>query len=309
MAGQLEKSILATVAYFDVFDYPLTTFELARLLLARSQGQHSLADVQKTLDEGLLLQRAIRRAHGFCCARGRESLRARRHSRFLFAQEKYKQASWVMRALAAMPYVRALFVCNSLALENTAEASDVDLVVITEQGGVWWARLFCLLFLSLLGRRPGLRSRKAKICLSVFVDEARLNLAHLRMGENDIDFAYWVANFYPIYDASDVYERLWAANRAWLLRTLPNARPIIAHPLRVIQNRRMASRALEPLLAPFSAAARAIQQWKFPAAIRDVANRDTRVRIEDGLLKFHVTDRRVEHLESFVKRYEALLAL
>ena len=309
MASQLEKSILATVAYFDVFDYPLTLLELRRMLLGRHDVQHTLEDIQDVLAQSPLLSKAVREKNGFLYARGREENVRERRTRFLVSREKFERSRFALRLLSRMPFVRGLFVCNSLALENATPKSDVDVAVVAKTGGAWWARLFCLLLLSALRRRPGQPGNKPKICLSFFVDEAHLDAAALRMSENDIDFAYWVANFYPVYDAGNCYERFWAANQPWLLNVLPNARPIIPHPSRVMRHKPFFRMAGELLLAPLGACARAIQEKKFPAAIRELANRDTRVRVEEGVLKFHVNDRRIAHMELFVTRYESLLSL
>ncbi|OJI06783.1 hypothetical protein BK004_02325 [bacterium CG10_46_32] len=309
MADQLEKSIVATIAYFDVFEYPVSLLELHRLLLGRRTAPSVLVELNRALQEGRLLAKAIRRKDAFFYSRGRERLVDTRHTRFLAAEEKYKQSRRLIRLLSYVPFVRGLFVCNSMALLNAIKTSDIDLVVITKPKGTWWARLFCLLVLSALRRRPGQPGGTPKICLSMFIDEDHLNIGNLRMGENDIDFAYWVANFYPIYSAREVYQRFWAANATWLSSTVPNVYPVIPHPSRVVQHREILRPFVERLLAPFTAFARDIQWKKFPSAIRDLANRDTRVRVEEGILKFHTNDRRVEHLESFIKRYEALLSL
>ncbi|MBI2051022.1 MAG: hypothetical protein HYT31_04445 [Parcubacteria group bacterium] len=309
MARQLEKSILATIAYFDVFDYPLTLLELRRLLLGRTKVSYALSDIQRVLDEGALLQKAVRRKNGFFYVRGRDANVSERRGRFLISQEKHKGSRFVLHLLSYMPFVRALFICNSLALENTTHQSDVDVVVVAKTGGVWWARLFSLVLLSLLRRRPGQAGGRPKICLSFFIDEAHLDVRTLRMSGNDIDFAYWIAHFYPIYDTGNAYLRFWAANYPWLSEVLPNARPIVPHPERVMRHGILLRPLFEALLAPFSPLARAIQEKRFPPAIKEIANHDTRVRIGDGVLKFHTNDRRVAHMESFIKRYEALLSL
>jgi len=309
MAGSFEKSILATIAYFDVFDYPLTLLELRRLFLGRLNAPRALLDIRNALERDALLLKAVREKNGFWHVRGRGGNCAVRRARFLVSQEKYKQSRGILRLLSAMPFVRCLLVCNSLALENTTQQSDVDVAVITRAGGAWWARLFCITLLALARRRPGQASERPKICLSFFVDEAHLDAARLRMSGNDIDFAYWIANFYPVYDAGGYYRKLWDANYSWLVDVLPNVQPIVPHPGRTMCRRPILRPLFELALAPFSPIARAIQEKKFPPAIIDLANRDTRVRVEDGVLKFHTNDRRIEHLEAFVRRYEALLAL
>jgi hypothetical protein len=65
---------------------------------------------------------------------------------------------------------------------------------------------------------------------------------------------------------------------------------------------------LEIVLLPFSKIVENFQKAKFPNAIKELVNTDTRVVVSDGILKFHVNDRRIEHLEEFIKKYESALS-
>ncbi|MDZ4221558.1 MAG: hypothetical protein U1C18_01650, partial [Patescibacteria group bacterium] len=61
MDPKLEKSILATIAYFDVFEYPLTLTELSRLLLgAGPRPRLGPEDIWRALEKSPLLAKAIR---------------------------------------------------------------------------------------------------------------------------------------------------------------------------------------------------------------------------------------------------------
>ena len=128
------------------------------------------------------------------------------------------------------------------------------------------------------------------------------------MFKRDIDFMYWVANFYPIYDSQGLYKKFYEANEYWLQKNLINIKPIIPHPNRVTIAQPFIRSLIEFLLGPFSILASIIQRAKFPKQIKELINQDTRVRVDNGLLKFHVNDRRIEHLEMFIKKYEKVVA-
>jgi hypothetical protein len=50
------------------------------------------------------------------------------------------------------------------------------------------------------------------------------------------------------------------------------------------------------------------QLKKLPKKIMLLANKDTRVRVQDGLIKMHVNDRRIEHLQEFIQKYDKALS-
>ena len=311
MLQQLEKSILGAIVYFDIFDYPLTLIEIYRFLLNLSDSSDrpdaSLNDVRNSLEHAQILKEKVHFKNGFFYLKGRSRILNIRHERYIIAKQKFDNALEVLDILKRVPFVRAIFVCNSLACNNARKDSDIDLIVIAKRNGIWWARLFCLLLLSVMGVRPGYKNIKDKICLSVFVDENNLDFSGLRMGKRDIDFMYWVSNFYPVYDSFGLYRQFYAANKEWLQKNLVNIQQCAPHPERVVKAKPLARVVLEIILRPFSTLASAIQKAKFPSQIRDIMNQDTRVRVEPGLLKFHVNDRRIEHLEKFVKKYERVM--
>ncbi len=313
MITPLEQSILGALVYFDIFEYPLTLLEIQRYLLrvglpAESAGankQYTLSQINQALSTSAVLVKAARFKNGFYYLRGREANLRTRAERYGLAAAKYRRVKKVARLLSYLPFVRLIVVCNSLSISAGRQASDIDLFVVARAGGVWWARLFALAILKLLRSRPGQNGIKDKICLSFFVDEARLNLAPVRLGEWDVYLAYWLAALYPVYEAGDWYGRLWRAND-WLGAFLPQARPVLAHWRRYFVRRALVRPALETGLAPFTGLVSSLQQRLFPAAIKNMANIDSRVRVEPGILKFHTNDRRLDYNQEFSKRFKAV---
>lgn len=310
MLSQLEKSILAALVYFDIFEYPLTLLEVHRFLLQvpfRAPGHsYTLGEVREAVFSSEALGKVVRFKNGFFYLRGREHKIRTRAERLLASISKYQRARRVTRLLSWVPYVRLVAVCNSLAYNNARLESDIDLIIITKKGGVWWARFFSLLILKLLRLRPGQGGWQDKICLSFFADEAHLNLSPLAMNDSDVNFINWLAAFYPLYSHKDYCAKLWRAN-GWLKNWLPNYQPVLPHPSRFKpKSSGLVKTVLELILAPFSKLPAFIQKKAFPAPIRKLINIDTRVRVEDGLLKFHTNDRREEYNRLFLERLASL---
>jgi len=62
----------------------------------------------------------------------------------------------------------------------------------------------------------------------------------------------------------------------------------------------------EVLLGQFSFLAAWLQQRLLPREIRDLLNKDTRVRVGPGILKFHTNDRREQYSQEFQSRLNAV---
>jgi len=269
--------------YFGQFSFPLTRLEQDRLFLSL---RHEI-------------KAAPREYHGFFSLADVSARVDVRHARYMAAQKKWKRAVRVSRALSYLPFVRGIFACNSLAYDNTSTNSDIDLIIITASNGVWWARFFCLVFLHILRLRPGQRGYADTICITTFLDENHLAINDWQIDRTDIEFVYWVANMYPIYSMNNTYESFWNMNKHWLSAFLPRARPVLPHPDRAITHGAPIRQWIEAALLPFRRMILRLQYKRFPRAITDMLNKDTRVRVDDFRLKFHVTDKREEHNRVF----------
>lgn len=309
MLSSLEQSILAALVYFDIFEHPLTLVEIHRYLLpvvqSDNQRQCSLNEVRLALEESPQLSKAVRFKNGYFYLRGRDGNLRTRAERYFFSAAKYRRARRVGRLLSYVPFVRLIAVCNSLGFNAARRESDIDLFIVTKPGGVWWARALSLVILKLLRLRPGPGGIKDKICLSFFVDDEHLDLSSLKIGDWDVYLVFWLATLYPLYEAGDWYQRLWQANQ-WLGQSLTQARPVLTHAERHFVHGPVARQMIEWLLAPFTGLVGRWQWRLFPHVIKGLVNRDSRVRVEPGVLKFHTNDRRLDYGEEFRKRFRAV---
>src|SRR3989338_837062 len=131
----LSQSILATVAYADALNMPLTAMEVWRGLVGgqgtgdRGQGIENRAKNASSFSEIFFMlkllkeQKKISEQRGFYFLPGKEDLVAERLWRMRVADEKWKKLMGIVRWLRAVPFLRAVFVTGSLALNNTRENS------------------------------------------------------------------------------------------------------------------------------------------------------------------------------------------
>jgi hypothetical protein len=289
----LERSVLATLTYFDLFDYPLTLVEATRFRFAFPDATEraTTSEVRSALDAV-----GAGEHHGYRFLPGREAIVDTRLRRFRLAGPKFRRARRAARAIGMLPSVRFVAVCNSLALSNADTESDIDMFVIANKGTVWITRLLVVTALKLFGLRPTERSHADKLCLSFFISDSALDLSAVALEGGDPYLRYWIASLVPLYD-DGIGERFFAAN-AWIADSIPSWR-------REPAMQREFSAPGAAAMRMFDGVAKRIQERAFPGTILDIANVDTRVIISDDMLKFHVNDRRAEFAERFRARLSA----
>lgn len=75
-----------------------------------------------------------------------------------------------------LPFVKKIYLCNSLTFNALKEESDIDLFIITEERRIWSTKFFCMiLFRRYNIKRHGNKKRK-QFCLSFFITEKHQNL-------------------------------------------------------------------------------------------------------------------------------------
>lgn len=302
--NNLEKSILSAIAYFDIFDYPLTVTEIWKWLYfpvdnpSVEGSRPSLSEIWKILEDSQLIKSLVDNRRGFYFLKNRGELVATRQARYVLAEEKTKKAKRAAKFIKLMPGVKMIALCNSLAWANAREESDIDFFIVTARNKIWTARFWTAGFLQLFGLRPSEGKTKNKICLSFFVDEDSLDLESLVLGQPDIYLIYWIAELAPLYDRSGLYQKFWRSN-AWVKNFLPNVFPREE----VITACDGASVGKIGVGERFF---RWLQMKLLPKNLKEIANHASQVVITDKILKFHINDRREEYREKWIKRISEL---
>lgn len=303
----IERALLSTVAYFDLFSYPLTNFELWKwLYLPDDVPPPTLVDVRNLLTTSAYLQQRLATKQGFFFLHGRGGLVALRKQRYLLAEQKYRRVHRALRVFRFLPFIRAIAVCNSLAYNNVRPESDLDLLIICRAGRMWTARLFTAGTAKLFGWRPSAAHTRDTICLSFYLSDHALSLESLLAGKDDRYLHYWIDQLVTVYGDQRLVEQLRNVN-LWHRRRLPNAFHGSTARRRLVTDTvwsRMGRSVLEALHGGTFGAVledgyRRMQERVLPSNLQHLANRDSRVVLNQAMLKFHENDRRAEFAQRF----------
>ncbi|MEX0887830.1 MAG: hypothetical protein WDZ67_00385, partial [Patescibacteria group bacterium] len=168
----LEESVIKTLCYRDLFDYPLTEEEMAEFLVDESARPQELQQaLARLVAEGKVVQNK-----GLHFLPGREKIAAIRRQRELVSERKYARALKSAQVLRYLPWIRAVFITGALAAGNAEKEADLDFMIVTRRNRVWLTRLTVYLLFSVLGwKRPrGVEEAPDRICLNMFLAEDAL---------------------------------------------------------------------------------------------------------------------------------------
>ena len=316
MPTRLEHAILSTLAYYDSFSFPLTAFELWKWLHLESPGiVPSYGDLQQNLEESVFLREKIERRDGMYVLRGRSEIVDIRRERYLFAERKYQRLGHALRLLRFVPFIRAIAVCNSLAFSNARSESDVDLLIIPDRTHLWTARMFGTGLAALLRWRPTPERSEDTLCLSFYLADPVASLATLLLSVDDIYMRHWIDHLVPVYGDTTLVDRLRGAN-PWHRDQVPNAygvMPASRRRTRDTRASRLVKYALEalhqgPVGRMLEHRYGAWQKKHLPEKLKALANKDTRVVMNETMLKFHENDRREVYARTYALRLQELLS-
>lgn len=309
----LEKNILKTIIYFDLINYPLTSWETWKWLIDEDGKPGSKVDfyeVLETLQQSEYLKNKIKIKNNFYFLNTHDRLVDERMEKYVIAWQKFRKVIRMVKILKPIPFIKMIAVCNDLAYLNAPADSDIDLFIITFKKRIWITRFFAVFIIKLLGLRPTKNYKRDKICLSIFVSEEKLNLEDLKISPADLHFTFWLENLIPIYDAGNYYQKLRQAN-SWINNYLPNAFPYEPN----LRQKVSEGKFIKGLKKFFVALTLDLdekfycwlQQKKFSPKIKEMMNHDTRVVVNDYLLKFHTNDNREEISCRFKKMCDDLI--
>lgn len=281
-----EAGLLRCLAFFEAIEYAPTQIELIAHWdvglggFALPSSGDAEAALRRLLESGLIEAR-----RGRITPQGRVDLVAEHERREGFFPRKIRRARRVARWIARCSGVRFVALCNTTAFAHAEDGSDLDFFVIAKRGTLWQTR--ALATAPFLRQRPQQgRALRDAICLSFFVDDSALDLSPLQM-EDDVYFRHWFLSLLPLYN-DGVSAALWRAN-ASITERHPFALPWIVNDDLKIS---IAQKFRTPNNQYFESFAQRLQRRKLPSAIRSIMNRDTRVVLNDHVLKFHVEDGR-----------------
>ncbi len=291
----IQQSIVKTLAFFDLFSQPLTVQEVYRFLYCPPGGV-TLADVVREL-EGAVYVTKLDGAYALKNGKATMGSRGEHLRNYIQKMKQAKRATWL---ISCVPFVRAVFVCNTVGFGVPTVQSDIDVVVITKDKTIFLTRFLVTALLTITGFRRHGRQVQNKICLSFYLSENNLSLQSLAI-ERDIYLQYWIALLIPVYDPDQLHARMLMDN-AWVSETLPFACTPYTAASHIRVNDTVWGRfvqrvfSLQFLLSLWRVGemvTKRLQLWWMKDKLARAREIQTAVIVSDSMLKFHEEDRRV----------------
>ncbi len=215
----LEEAITKTLAYRDIFDYPLTAEEVWQFLVEEKATKKR---VERALT-AMVAKGLIGGREEFYFLPGRETIVPLRRRRETVSKGKLakarKRAAW----LRLIPWVRAVFATGAVAVGNADEAADLDILIVTSPGRLWLARFLVFSVLLLLGAKRKAKSPigKDKICPNMFFVSSSLALPR---NERNLYTAHEAVQAKLLWERGSIHRQFLAENN-WIGKFLPNWEP------------------------------------------------------------------------------------
>jgi|SRR3989344_629688 len=223
----LRNSILATLVYYDILDFPLTLLEVNKYLINPARlskdsvlGTISLSQIAENL-ESLVVVGLIGSKNGFYFLPQRDNLYELRIKREKIAAQKWKKFLRIAKWFQGVPYLRAVLASGSLAINNTKHGSDFDVLLVVRSGRLYSCRIFLSLVASVFGARRTRYERSApdKFCFNHYITDTNLNIKH-----ESLFNAQAYVNLKPVLVADGIFSRFYADN-IWLNKYVYNFKP------------------------------------------------------------------------------------
>lgn len=210
----MNQSIIKTLSYSDLFDFPLKACEIWKTLIWDKKNLPS----QNTFERSLFLLSGFSFKNGYYFLNGREKIVVKRMAREIESFKKMPIALFYARILGFFPTIRLIGISGSLAVNNAGYNDDIDLFIVTRKNSLWITRFFSIITMILLGRIrfAKTKNKRNKICLNMLVSENSL------LFPKDVYTAHEIAQLRVVVNKNNTYQQMLHANK-WVYSYLPNA--------------------------------------------------------------------------------------
>lgn len=292
----LKEAIVETIAFFDMFNFPLTETEILKYIKIKSD----YLEVRKEL-MNLIRDKVVCSCEGLYFLVGADLNIEARKENYNHSDRKFKLALKVSKYFLIIPWIKLICVANNIGTDNLKNSGDIDLFIVSKSKKIWLTRLFVVLIAKIMNVRPQKNNKTDKICLSFFISEDSLDLSELRQGgEADKYLEYWLLGLNPIYSKDNTFEMLFKANRK-IIDNFPNY-----YEQKISSKRKMNKQISgfyelnwELFFGKLESLVKNIQIKIMPAELKSIASQGVGVILGDNVIKLHLNDKR----EEFRKKY------
>ncbi|MFH1749597.1 MAG: hypothetical protein ABH837_01740 [bacterium] len=218
--NKIQKSVLSTLVFFDIFDRPLT-FEELHLYLYKAKASEEI--LQKELRE-LISKGKVGKLGDWYFLPGRLKFLQEYPARLQLTKKLINKVQKKLWYLKNVPFIKMIAIVNSVAFSTVQKDSDIDIFVITSKNRIYTVRFFLIRYLKLLGVYPKTETKQdlaGKVCASYYVDSTHISLNDIRLKNiDDVYLDYWLISLNPFY-GQNYYQELIKSNQD-IVKKFPN---------------------------------------------------------------------------------------
>jgi hypothetical protein len=213
--AQVEKNILRTLLYYDIFSHPLKPEEIFIFLPQNTVPKSEILGMINDFSTNEKCRFAQK--DGYVYVKPNEHYIHRRIKKENYSRRMWRAARIMTHIIKRFPFVRAVFISGSLSKNSSDKISDIDYMIVTSKGRLWIARTLLILF-----KKIFLFNSYKLFCLNYFITEDNLEIpfknvftatevAYTKATYNtDMmhDFVMankWIKDYFPNYRFLDPY--------------------------------------------------------------------------------------------------------
>jgi hypothetical protein len=283
------------ISWFDVFDYPLTHEEITKFT--------NLPEKTIKKEIKILLSDKINYYNDYYFLKGRKSSIEQRQKNLKNSKKLIKKINKWQFLFRITPFIKMTAICNTLALNNANETSDIDLFIITKKGRIFIARTIITFLSSVLGLRRHGEKIKERFCLSFFITENVLNFKKIMIDKNDIYLAYWITTLKPLF-GFDTYQKFIEINKTWTKNffRMPDTNNFKKTYTSISKIQDILEYFLKGKIGDLIE--KKLEHWQIARAKKKITHLDQRasIIISKNMLKFHNIDMRAFYRNEWKKR-------
>lgn len=290
----MEKAILKTLIYANIFDYPIKAYEIHKWLIGEKA---TLIQVEKGL-ERLIKKRKVQQFKDYYVLKNKGQLVLKRQRREKQSKKYLTKARIFTQTLKLIPWIKLVGISGGLALNNASKIDDIDLFIVTCKSRIWISRILAILILDLWGirRKPLMKKSQVagKLCLNMFLDQESLEQKN-----KDIFTGHEVLQMKVIWQREGVYTK-YLSDNDWVFKFLPNWIGNQNEELRIMNNGKKKTNQNSKFIIHNSINILETLAKRFQLMImKKSAGME---RIQDGALYFHPNDIREKVLKIYQQK-------
>jgi hypothetical protein len=303
--SNIQQSILRTLAFYDLFEFPLTNLEIIDNLY---QCEASTDDILSAIKD-LASQGKIGFQDGFYFLAQHDRYVPIRKERYLATFKKWHLINKEKYLFRLSPFIKMIGIANTLAYSNAKADGDIDLLVVAAAGRLFTTRLFLTFWLVIFGRWRHGRNIKNRYCLSFFVTDDHLDLQSLHFPDSDdIYLTFWTKWLKPWYCTNSEIANQYFVKNQWIKKYLPNT--VFANTCYQKDAPGALARFFEILLqGPLGDLLEKLLRYFMTAKIRRTHPHDDidGIVVSDKMLKFHPAGKRKDYQQKWQSLIEKTL--